>query len=123
ISDIFMPKMDGFDLCRAVKNDERLKTTAFVFYTAAYTGVREEVLGMQLGASRFIIKPMDAEEFLVEIEKVLKEHKEGKLSVPEQPKLGEEELERMHDKIQLEKLKERVKELEREKKALEESEE
>ncbi len=59
----------------------------------------------------------------MEIEKVLKEYKEGKLPVPEHPKLGEEELDREHDKVQLEKLKEMVKELEREKKALEESEE
>ena len=123
ISDIFMPEMDGFDLCHAVKNDKRLRTIAFVFYTAAYTDARAEALGMELGASRFIVKPMDTEEFLVEIEKVLKEYKEGKLPVPKHPKLGEEELVREHDKIQLEKLKERVKELEREKKELEESEE
>jgi CheY-like chemotaxis protein len=70
VSDILMPQMDGFRLCREVKSDEKLKPIPFVFYTATYTDTKDEELGLSLGASRFLIKPLDPDIFLTHIKEV-----------------------------------------------------
>jgi PAS domain S-box-containing protein len=82
ISDVLMPGMDGFQLCRTVKNDRRLKHIPFIFYTATYTAKQDEELGLALGASRFVVKPAEPDEFLAIIEQVMRESESGNISVP-----------------------------------------
>ena len=71
ISDVLMPRMDGFKLCREVKSDDALKGIPFIFYTATYTDTKDIELGINLGAERFIIKPQDTEAFLQIITEVI----------------------------------------------------
>ncbi len=59
VSDILMPVMDGFKLCRAWKADPGLCSIPFVFYTATYTEFVDRELALDLGADRFIIKPAE----------------------------------------------------------------
>jgi len=54
ISDILMPQMDGFALCRECKHDDALHSIPFVFYTATYTDPRDRDLGLRLGAARLL---------------------------------------------------------------------
>jgi len=114
ISDILMPEMDGYDLCRAVKKDERLANIPFVFYTSSYTDSKDKELATALGASRYIVKPMETEEFLKEIKEILKEHEDGTFSISVQSGLSDEELGQMHEKALTRKLSVKVRELEAE---------
>jgi len=75
VSDILMPVMDGFTLCREWKSDERLGRIPFVFYTATYTDQKDIDLGLSLGAERFLIKPMDPKALLETLQEVLAESK------------------------------------------------
>lgn len=75
VSDILMPKMDGFQFCRACKKDERFKNIPFLFYTATYIEKKDEEFAMGLGAARFIIKPQQPDEFLRILKEVIKEYK------------------------------------------------
>ena len=71
ISDILMPEMDGYGLCRAVKQNQNLQNVPFVFYTATYTSSQDERFAMSLGATRFLIKPMVMTDLLKVISSVL----------------------------------------------------
>ncbi len=63
ISDMMMPKMDGYKLCYECKCNERLKDIPFVFYTATYTSIEDEKFALKLGARAYIRKPTEFEAF------------------------------------------------------------
>jgi signal transduction histidine kinase len=68
VSDILMPRMDGFQLCRELKMDERLRHIPFVFYTATYLDPADTAFGLSLGANRFLMKPIEPEILLQHIQ-------------------------------------------------------
>jgi len=113
ISDILMPKMDGFQLCRAVKADDALKNIPFIFYTATYTTEKDRDFALSLGASRFILKPTDPDEFIGIIREVLAEKKTGSLSPGEITIEKETEYLKEHQKRLVKKLEDKITELER----------
>ena len=90
ISDILMPKMDGYQLCSECKRDDTLRKIPFIFYTATYTDKKDEEFALSLGAVRFIVKPMKRKPFMETIEKILKNHKKGLLTPSETPAKKEE---------------------------------
>lgn len=55
--DIMMPDMDGFEVCRKLKEDERSKDVLIIFITALNDEV-DEIEGFQLGAADYINKPV-----------------------------------------------------------------
>ncbi len=118
ISDILMPQMDGFALCRECKRDEALYEVPFVFYTATYTDPRDRDLGLQLGAARFLVKPMEAGEFSAIIAEVLKEHAQGKSSAPPPPAEDETTIYRLYNEALVRKLEDKMLALEETNRAL-----
>jgi diguanylate cyclase (GGDEF)-like protein len=71
ISDILMPEMDGYGLCRALKQNQQLQNIPFIFYTATYTSQQDERFALSLGADKFLVKPMDITELLEVINDVI----------------------------------------------------
>ncbi len=80
ISDILMPVMDGYQLCRLCREDERLASIPFVFYSASYTEPQDRQFGLGMGAVRFIVKPMAPDEFLRTIKGIIEEFDQGLLT-------------------------------------------
>jgi len=71
ITDILMPKMDGFALVQKLRSNPKTLTIPVIFLSATYVTPEDRNFAMSLGASRFIEKPIDTEEFLLTIAELL----------------------------------------------------
>ncbi len=111
ISDILMPVMDGYSLCKAWKSDERLKHIPFVFYTATYTDPKDEAFALKLGADLFIIKPQEPHVFIEMLKDYIKEEHNTRV-LDHQPLGSEMEYFRQYNEILFNKLEQKVIELE-----------
>ena len=68
--DVMMPVMNGFDVCRAVKNDPELKHTFIMMLTAKGQEL-DRVTGAEVGADLYLTKPFDPDDVLARAAKVL----------------------------------------------------
>jgi sigma-B regulation protein RsbU (phosphoserine phosphatase) len=64
--DVMMPEMDGFEVCRALKRDPATSDVVIIFLSALGE-VADKVAGLELGASDYITKPIQAEEVLARV--------------------------------------------------------
>ncbi len=70
ISDILMPKMDGYDFCRRIKNDERTSHIPVLLLTALHSK-DHEIKGLTTGADDYITKPFDLTILQAKVENML----------------------------------------------------
>jgi diguanylate cyclase (GGDEF)-like protein len=66
LSDIMMPKLDGFGLLQALRADPRTRTTPVILLSAR-AGEEARVEGLQAGADDYLVKPFSARELLARI--------------------------------------------------------
>ena len=65
--DVMMPDMDGFEVCRRLKQDDRTRQIPVIFITAR--DLQEDVVtGFQIGGVDYITKPFKEEEVLVRVQ-------------------------------------------------------
>jgi len=122
ISDILMPVMDGFQLCRTIKADDRLKSIPFIIYTATYTGPQDEAFAMKIGADRFLQKPCEPELFLQGVQDVLTAAGKGNVASCTEP-IPEEEALKLYSERLVRKLEDKMQQLENEVLARQQTEE
>jgi two-component system, sensor histidine kinase and response regulator len=64
--DVDMPVMDGYETCKAIRKDEKLKDIPVIFLTA-YAEIENMLLGFDLGAQDYITKPFNSWELLARV--------------------------------------------------------
>ena len=74
ILDIMLPGMDGFGICRAIKEKEKLKNIPIIMLTAKGEEV-DRIVGLELGADDYIVKPFSPRELVLRVKAILKRGK------------------------------------------------
>lgn len=70
--DVNLPDIDGFTVCRQIRQDPLVRGTPIIMLTAYYTGAVDRVKGLDLGADDYIVKPFDMEVLLGRVTAVLR---------------------------------------------------
>lgn len=85
--DVMMPEMDGWEVCKRLKADPSTSSIPVLFLTAKGSEV-DEVVGLELGADDYIVKPISVSKLLARIKAVLRRQKSPKHDVtPELPEV------------------------------------
>lgn len=109
ITDILMPVMDGYLLCRKCKLNPDLKEIPFIFYSAAYTEQKDQKFALELGADRFILKPAETDVLIQNIQELLNEKSTRRSLAP--PTVEEIVFFKRHDDLIFRKLENKMLEL------------
>jgi len=73
IADIMMPKLDGFGLVHRLRLNPETRDIPVIFITATYVAAEDREFALNIGATRFIQKPVDLERFLNTITELLEQ--------------------------------------------------
>ncbi len=91
ISDVMMPKVDGFELCKNIRSKEELATVPFIFLTAK-SDVQFKLLGARLGADDFLEKPFDPNLLLQKVKNIIERRKKLQKQYSRSVSLGPSEI-------------------------------
>jgi DNA-binding response OmpR family regulator len=73
ITDIMMPTLDGFGLVHRIRINPETRDIPVVFITATYVTREDREFALNIGATRFIQKPVDLERFLATIAELIEQ--------------------------------------------------
>lgn len=79
--DIMLPGLDGYEVCRKIRRESKVP----IIMLSAKTEVFDKVLGLELGADDYIIKPFDSKELVARVKAVLRRYTEAPAPVEKKP--------------------------------------
>lgn len=66
--DVMMPKIDGFEVCRQIRRNSDIP----IIFLSARHQLQDRVMGLQIGADDYLVKPFEPSELLARVEAVLR---------------------------------------------------
>jgi len=77
LSDVLLPRMDGFALCRKWKQDDRTQSAPFIFYTTRFDDPKYERFAQEVGADRFFARPDSPDTVISALDEALEAGRRG----------------------------------------------
>jgi phosphate regulon transcriptional regulator PhoB len=74
--DIMLPDLDGFEICRRLRTHEQLRHLPVIFLTAKGAEI-DRVLGLEIGADDYVVKPFSPRELIARVRAVLRRQERG----------------------------------------------
>ncbi len=69
--DVNMPVMDGFEVCRRLRDNEATRSIPVIIITAAKISIDDQITGLGLGADDYITKPFNPKDLIARVERKL----------------------------------------------------
>lgn len=73
LCDVHMPAGDGFSLVESVKLNEQMRDIPFIFISSTAWQTRDKRRAMELGANKFILRPIDPQKLLDEVRSAIRD--------------------------------------------------
>jgi len=75
ISDVLMPRLDGYRFCSAVRKDPRFSSLPFIIYTSTFISPGDERLAREVGADEYLKKPVSTNALVEALDRAAAERK------------------------------------------------
>jgi len=100
ITDILMPKMDGFSLVHRLRINPETRTIPVIFLSATYISPEDKTFAIAIGVTKFIEKPIHMEALLQDVEETLASHADEIHEPLDEKKFYEGYYRRLESKLQ-----------------------
>jgi len=100
ILDVMMPEMDGFEVCRRIREKEDFKHTPVIFLTAK-SGEVNEIKGLESGANDYIQKPISPRKLIARVKANLRNLSPSEENIKKNIKAGPLQIDRDKYEIQI----------------------
>jgi CheY-like chemotaxis protein len=70
ISDVLMPRMDGYRLCYEIRKHARLHDLPIIIYSSTYTSPGDQKLALDMGADKYLTRPVSVETLVAALHEV-----------------------------------------------------
>ncbi|OGA44447.1 MAG: hypothetical protein A3F74_15640 [Betaproteobacteria bacterium RIFCSPLOWO2_12_FULL_62_58] len=108
VSDILMPRMDGYRFCHKVRQHQKFSALPLILYTSTYDSASDRQLAQTVGADRYVIKPAPTSVVLNALHEAIQEASERR---PQSPQPDEAHVLHQYSEVLVHKLEEKNTEL------------
>jgi PAS domain S-box-containing protein len=100
VSDVLMPRLDGFGLCMAVRNDAQIADTPIILISNSYLDEEDKALAARVGADDMLVRTPDLHDVLVRLDATPAPRRRRSAPLSIEPELERERIRRMMNQLE-----------------------